>query len=492
MKLLFTNKPSKNSVYICPVAEKEKVKNAGLARLLKKLSASKEFEAKEGRLFFAYGMLKNMPDKVLLLGLGKMKKPAAASVMSAFGGAVKFASGHHPKKLAVKIPASLASFAELIGEAICLANYQPGAPYKTGKSSKKLSGQRISDVEIIIEGKNASVKSRVEKGFFVAGVTNEVRDWVNAPPNFSNAQFFDAKAAEIAKSSGAHLTILRKKELEKLHMGALLGVNRGSPDEARLTILDYSPKDAPAKEAPVVLVGKGILFDSGGYNLKPSGHLEDMQLDKAGAAVVLAVIKLLPKLGIKRRVIAVAPFTENLIGSNAQKPSEIVTTYSGKTVEVTNTDAEGRLVLADAVAYAVDKFKPKFLVDLATLTGACVVALGTRYAGLLGNDKELMKHLRRAGNEVDELLWPLPIHKDYAEKMKGHYADLCNSSTDGDRGAGASKGAAFIREFVGKTKWAHLDIAGPAFVGDPKKYEHKGATGFGVRVLARFLEKMGN
>jgi leucyl aminopeptidase len=253
--------------------------------------------------------------------------------------------------------------------------------------------------------------------------------------------------------------------------------------------LEYSPRGVDPKEAPIVLVGKGILFDSGGYNLKPRGSIEDMQLDKAGAAAVLAVIKLAHKVGIKRRVISVMPFTENLIGGRALKPSEILKTYSGKTIEITNTDAEGRLILADAVAYAVDKFKPKHLIDVATLTGACMVALGSRYAGLFTNNQELAGALRTAGDEVDELLWPLPLTKEHREKMKGVYADLRNADLGSERDAGASKGAAFIAEFVGKTKWAHLDIAGPAWVTDPKKYESKGATGFGVRALLRFLEK---
>ena len=275
-------------------------------------------------------------------------------------------------------------------------------------------------------------------------------------------------------------------------MNAFLAVNRGSPEDASLVILDYSPKGANPKEAPLVFVGKGIVFDSGGYNLKPSGHIEDMQSDNAGAAVVLGLMRTLSALGIKRRVIGIAPFTENLIGKNAVKPSEIVKSFAGKTIEIANTDAEGRLVLADAVAYAVSVYKPKLLIDVATLTGSCVVALGDRYAGLFGNDDDLIKKLVEAGEETDELLWHMPIHKSHSEAMKGQYADLSNSDSGaGGRQAGASKGAAFIKEFVGKTPWVHIDIAAPAFTSDPKKYESKGATGFGLRVLARFLEKLG-
>jgi leucyl aminopeptidase len=203
-------------------------------------------------------------------------------------------------------------------------------------------------------------------------------------------------------------------------------------------------------------------------------------------------MKLLKHYKINRRVIVAAPFTENLIGENALKPSEIVTMYNGKTVEITNTDAEGRLILADAIAYVIDKFKPEFLIDVATLTGACMVALGDKYAGIMGNNDGIMKKLQKAGDEVDELLWPLPMHRDYNEHLKGVYADLRNSDTGHSMYAGASKGAAFLKEFVGKTPWVHIDIASPAFTSDPKKYEQKGATGFGVRVLMRFLENLGD
>jgi leucyl aminopeptidase len=513
MEIRFLNKPVKTSLLLIPVFEKEKVKDTRLRKILAELAAAKEFEAKSGQVFFLFGQAKSLADRVLLVGLGNPKKLDVSGVMSAFGGAVKTAQTHRPKNVAVVLPKELHLYTQAIAEALVLGSYQPAAPYKTGKSLKKLQESRLAKIEVVGEvaptsrrGVNEVASLRLglldkktqsdfRKGTALATIANDVRDWVNAPPNFANAKFFDEKAAEIAKETGAKLTILRKKELEKLGMGALLGVNRGSPDEARLTILDYEPPalqqaQGDKKEPPLVFVGKGILFDSGGYNLKPRGHIEDMQLDKAGAATVLALIRMLHRLGIKRHVIAVAPFTENLIGRHALKPSEILKTYSGKTIEITNTDGEGRLVLADAIAYAIDQFKPQYLIDVATLTGACMVALGDRYAGLFGNDKELIEKLRAAGEEVDELLWPMPLHKDFSEKMKGVYADLRNADLGSERDAGASKGAAFIQEFVGKTKWAHLDIAGPAWTSDPKKYEAKGATGFGLRALLRFLEKL--
>ncbi len=485
MKFTFKDKFAKDSLLIYPQFEGGSSSDKSLNRILATLKKSKEFEGKDGQTFFLYKPSKKLPSQVLLLGLGK-DKFTVNGLMNAIGAGIKAAGKHHAAHVSIIFLKKFEDFAQEIGEACGLANYNPARSYKTEKALEKLKNSVVHEVNFVgVDG--AAVHVALEKGLTVSETVNTVRDWVNAPPNIAHAPFFDEKAREIAKESGAKLTILRKKELEKLGMGLLLGVNRGSVEEARLVILDYHPKGAP-DEAPIVLAGKGILFDSGGYNLKPSGHIEDMQLDKAGAAAVLAVIKLLHTFGVKRHVIAIAPFTENLIGTTALKPSEILTSYSGKTVEITNTDAEGRLVLGDAVAYAVDQFKPRYLVDAATLTGACMVALGEHYAGLFGNDKELIEKLRTAGDSVNEILWPLPLDKDHTEKMKGEYADLRN--TEPDRLAGASKGAAFIQEFVGKTKWAHLDIAGPAFTKEPKKYQSKGATGFGVRVLLRFIENL--
>lgn len=485
----------KNSFVIVPVFENNppqvgtKAQNLVLKKLLRKLAAVKEFEPKDGRVFYLYE--KNQ----ILVGLGDPKKINIASVMSAFGLASKTAKNHSLQKLSVIITEDLLPFSQSIAEAVLLANYQPAAAYKTGEASEKLRRKRIAEITPVFN-KNLprdaveAAKKKFQRGLDLAKVTNEVKDWVNAPPNFANTEFFENKAKQIAKETGAKLTTLNKKEMQKLNMGGIIGVNRGNPDEPRLIMLDYCPKGVDAKTPPVVLVGKGIVFDAGGYNLKPRGHIEEMQLDKAGACAVFGIMKLLPKLEIKKRIIGIAPFTENLIGENTLKPSEIIKMYSGKTVEITNTDAEGRLILADAIAYAIDQFKPSLLIDIATLTGACVVALGDRYAGLFGNDKDLIENLQQTGNKTDELLWPLPMHKDYSEKIKGVYADLRNADLGSERYAGASKGAAFIKEFVGKTPWAHIDIAAPAFTKDPKKYEHKGATGFGVRVLIRFLENL--
>lgn len=269
-------------------------------------------------------------------------------------------------------------------------------------------------------------------------------------------------------------------------MNAFLGVNKGSATGASMVIMEHKPQGAKGK--PIVLVGKGIVFDSGGYNLKKGAWFADMKMDMSGAAVVMNVLGVCSKLGIKKHVIGITPITDNLIGKDAQKVSDIVTTYSGKTVEVNNTDAEGRLILCDALAYGIKKFKPTMVIDVATLTGACVMALGERYAGLFGNNGKLITQLKKAGQETDELTWHMPIHPDHTKEMKSRIADLQNINYGNSGMAGASTAAAFLQEFVGKTHWAHLDIAGTAFVKHPKKYESAMGTGFGVRLLTQFLE----
>ncbi|MBP9718478.1 leucyl aminopeptidase [Candidatus Gracilibacteria bacterium] len=489
MKVTFSRTPKNEALLIYPLFEKEDVRDAELKKILRDLASSHEFEAKACQSFYLVTPTPKLSKRILLVGCGDEKKLNVTNVMSIFGSAIQAAQRQNGTEISIILHPLLHDYAQSIMEAIMLANHQPGRLYKTGENLKKIQLQSLEEVEFVGIESNKKVKAAIEKAVIVADTENMVRDWVNSPPNIAHVEFFEEKARQIAKQTGSKLTILKKKDMERLGMGALLAVNRGSAHEARLICIDYAPDAKTAKEAPIVLVGKGIIFDTGGYNMKPSGAIMDMHLDKSGAAAVIATILLAHKLGIKKHIVAVAPMTDNVVGPNSYMPSDVIKTYSGKTVEITNTDAEGRLVLCDAIAYAVDMYHPKYLIDIATLTGACMVALGERYAGLFGNDTELKEKIRAAGEATDELMWELPIHDDFAEKMKGRYTDLQNAEISTEKFGGASKGAAFIRYFVGDTKWAHIDIAGPAFVSDPKKYEHRGATGFPIRALAHFLEQ---
>jgi leucyl aminopeptidase len=363
-----------------------------------------------------------------------------------------------------------------------LANHHV-AKHKTGKEFKKANDNLIK--ELIVPKELKKEAGDIVK---VADAVHYVRDLVTGPPNIVTTDYVANEAKKIARKGGASVKVYDKAWLKRNKMGAILGVNAGSKQGAKLVVLDYKPSGA--KKDPIMLVGKGLIFDSGGYNIKPTKHIEDMQQDMAGGATVLGVFKILKQLKIKRRVVGIIPLTDNMIDADAQRPSDIVKAYNGQTIEIRNTDAEGRLILADALAYGVKTFKPEYTVDLATLTGACVVALGDRYAGVMGNDKKLIDKLVVAGDKTDELLWELPIHKDFKEAMKGIIGDIRNADNGTSYMAGSSKAGAFLEYFVGKSKWAHIDIAGTAYVSKPKAHESQYGTGYGVRLLGEFLRKL--
>lgn len=489
MKFSFSQNYQKNVALLYPVfLEKKKLLTSGLKpidALLQKLHQEKHFEGRLGEVIVKHSDMKNMPDRIVFFCLGDQKKINITKILNYVGSAVQHAKKEKGSKISFFLPKTLDVFAQTIAEALIMANYNP-AIFKTGKSKKKIQEHDLSEIIFVTQG-NAS-KAGLEKGRLMAEAVNTVRGYVNSPPNIMTPEYLENEAKQIAEKNGYALRVFNKKDLQKMGMNTILAVNRGSSKEAKLIVLEHWPAGQEHKN-PVVLAGKGIIFDSGGYNLKPTNYIENMHLDMSGAASVLGVFMLLKKFNIPFPVVGVMPVTENLIDANAVLPSEIITSYNGKTIEITNTDAEGRLILADALAYSVKEFKPRYLLDIATLTGSCMVALGDRYAGLFGNDKTLMKLTREAGKETDELVWPLPMHPDYKKALEGEISDLKNGET-GPRYAGAAKAAFFLQEFVGKSKWVHLDIAGPAYTENPKKYEAKRGTGFGVRLFMKLLEKL--
>jgi len=462
-----------------------------LENFLKKREEQKDFEGKAGELLLTLPDEKGLPAKVMLWGLGEKKKLTPQALRGLAAQMAKAARILKKPEITVWCPDSLIALAQPLAEGLAFGNYTL-AKFKTGKDKEEIERQTLKKITFVrapgpAAKKSAGFEEEIGKGFLIAEAVNEVRDLVNAGPSFKTVDYLAEEAQNIAKENGYKIKILNKQDLEKMGMLGIIGVNRGSEIGAKMVMMEYSPKGTAAKP-PVVIIGKGIVFDSGGYNLKPSHSLTEMQMDMAGAGAVIGLFKLLKNLKLKHRVVGIFPMTDNLVNARSQKPSDVVTTYSGKTVEIVNTDAEGRMVLCDAISYALKNFDPRYVIDIATLTGACMVALGDRYAGLFGNDAGLMEKLRKAGEETDELAWPMPIHPDHRAKMKSKIADLRN--WDEVPYAGASKGAAFLEEFVGKAKWAHIDIAGPAFVKEPKPYESQMGTGFGVRLFVEFLEKL--
>jgi len=319
----------------------------------------------------------------------------------------------------------------------------------------------------------------VKEGVFLA------RDLVSEPPNELNPKNYTEEIKKLNKL-GLKIEVFGEKDLKKMGMNSLLGVGQGSANETFLVTIKWNGKKEKGK--PLCFVGKGVCFDTGGISLKPARFMEEMKYDMGGSAVVVGLMKTLALRKAKVNAVGVVGLVENMPGSNAQRPGDIVKSYSGKTIEVLNTDAEGRLVLADALAYAEKEFKPKFIIDLATLTGAIIMALGEEYAGLFSNDDKLSEQLFRIGNSINEKVWRLPLHKNYDKLMNSKYADVQNINYAG--GAGSITAAQFLQRFVSKDiPWVHLDIAGMAFSKKAASINSGGATGFGVRLLNDLVKK---
>jgi leucyl aminopeptidase len=341
----------------------------------------------------------------------------------------------------------------------------------------------FDSLTIISRKKTKALANGVDRAKAVAAGICLARDLVTLPSNQATPTFLAKKAEEVAARSGMRFKLIREPEAKKLGMGAFLAVAQGSEEPGFMAVLDYQPlgEESP----PVVLVGKGITFDSGGISIKPAKDMDKMKHDMAGSAAVIGAMQTIAALKLPVRVVAIIPFTENLPSGKAYKPGDVIHSLSGLNIEVINTDAEGRMILADALTYA-DRYKPQAIIDLATLTGACIVALGDNVAGLLGNNDELQARLQAAAEESGEKVWPLPLWDSYFESMKSEVADLKN--VDGRKG-GAITAAIFLKQFVPEgVPWAHLDIAGCAWEDKGSSLVPKGATGMGVQLLTRLLQ----
>ena len=349
--------------------------------------------------------------------------------------------------------------------------------YLTKKNSEILNINIMSKKKIDL--KLIKNLSAIEKG------VNFTKDLVSEPGNVLHPDEYARRLKQLNKI-GLKITVYNTNKLKKMKCNALLGVGQGSSRGSYIVTMEWRGNKKQKK--PLAFVGKGVCFDTGGISLKPARFMEDMTYDMAGSAVVVGLLKSLALRKAKVNAVGVVGLVENMVSGNAQRPGDIVKSFSGKTIEVLNTDAEGRLVLADAITFTEKKFKPNFIIDLATLTGAIVVALGSEFAGLFSNDDKLSKQLFDAGNKVDEKVWRLPLHKNYDKLMNSKNADMQNINYVG--GAGSTTAAQFLQRFIiNKTPWAHLDIAGMAFSKYAGSLNSSGATGYGVRLLDKFVEE---
>jgi len=424
---------------------------------------------------------------VLLIGLGdKAVKPAQARLIAvkAAQAAAKYGT------VAVVVPGEGNDMLAAASEGAQLGAYKY-VRYLTGDRMPK---RRVENAKLVIAKRDKASAQAAERGSAIAEAVSLARDLVNAPPNDLTPVALANAAKEATAPHGVTYKQWDKKALEKLGMQLFLAVNRGSAEEPRMVHMTYKPASVAGSSASgtktkpkrVVFVGKGLTFDSGGLCIKPAGSMIDMKCDMAGAATTIGIMQAAARLKLDVEIHAIFGSTENMTGAAAYRPGDVFTSYQGKTVEIINTDAEGRLVLADVLAYAVQT-EPDYLIDHATLTGACMVALGPWTAGLYSNDDTLGRLYREAAEAEGESYWHMPLNRDLRDSLRSEIADLKHT---GDRYGGSITAALFLEEFVGKTKWMHLDIAGPAFLDRAHHQFPKGGTGFGIATAIRFLENL--
>ncbi len=462
--------------------------NDQLSGLFAEILETDGFKAKCGDTRLIYNTGAAAP-RVLLLGIGARDGFSAHVLRRAAAKAVQAARALKKTEIAVVLPrfdaVSTEDSALALGEGLTLGAHLFD-DFKTGEKAAP-----VEKVAVLLESGEAEAESElknVQKGLDLAAIlsaaTLKCRALVNTPSNLKKPETIAQAARDIAAEKGLRVEVWDETRILEEKMGALYGVGMGSEAPPRFIVLEYVPEGAE-NEAPIALVGKGMSFDTGGYSLKPSTSMEDMKDDMAGAAVVLAAMSALGDLKIARRVLGVIPSAENMISERAQRPGDIVTARGGKTIEVLNTDAEGRLILADALVWTSEQ-KPSVIIDFATLTGAIGTALGQEAAGLFSNDNELSAALAHSGEKVAERVWRLPLWEEYRDAMKGSISDLKNIS--GDRYAGSIVAAIFLEQFVEKgIPWAHFDIAAVALVKKEKYLTQRGATGFGVRMILDYL-----
>ncbi len=342
-------------------------------------------------------------------------------------------------------------------------------------------------VFLLSDDETSSLSKIVEKTLQISESVFYTRDLANSPPNEINPQELANSAMSLEKSSKIKVKILDKNQIESAGLNGIISVGMGSKNEPKLIIIEYN--HTSNDEKPILLVGKAVTFDTGGISIKPSDKMDEMKFDKSGGCTVLGIMKALSTLDLPIKVVAIVPSVENMPSSSSYRPGDIIKMYNGKTVEVLNTDAEGRLILADALAYGVENYSPRYIIDFATLTGACIIALGSNVAGIMGNDEKFIKNIIQKSSESGEKIWQLPLYTEYFDLIKSNVANIKNI---GGRTGGAITAAAFLSHFVDDVPWAHIDIAGTAWTQDgtiEKSYNPKGSTGFGVRTIIKLLEK---
>ena len=412
--------------------------------------------------------------RILLLGLGKKDKFDANAVRLAAGKAARTAISKKVDSVAIECFCNNCENCQAVGEGLVLGSYQ-FLDYKTGEDD----GFELKSATVL-----GCESDAISKGGVIGNAVCFARDLGNHPGNIATPTRLAEAAQEIADEGGMKLNVFDREEFTEMGMGALAGVALGTDEPPKFIILEYMNG---GDEKPKVLVGKGLTFDAGGISIKPAGKMDEMKYDMCGSATVLGTMKAISALKPKLNIVCIVPSTENLLGAKAYKPGDILKAYNGKTIEVLNTDAEGRLILADALSYASEQYDPEFILDFATLTGAVLVTLGHIAAGVMGTNEDLMVKVKSSSKNSGEKVWELPLWPEFCKQIKSDIADVKNMGAPGQ--AGSIAGGAFLKEFVGKDiPWVHFDIAGTAWGGKTTSLDPKGsATGWGIRLVLDML-----
>jgi leucyl aminopeptidase len=449
--------------------------------IISELLGSDELRGKSGDTVYLYRLTGIKARRLLLIGVGKREDFDFDGIRQMGGAAARFLRSKGVRSMAILRRAQLdiARSAEAVVEGVLVGLFEPDA-YRT----KDREERRIETLVLCTKegGESGELTRGIERGRVAAEATNLARTLINEPSNAMTPTILAERALEVAGRYGLEVDTLDEQRMKELGMGALLGVARGSDEPAKLVVLRYTPQE-DGDGRTVALVGKGITFDSGGISIKPGEGMEKMKYDMSGAAAVLGAMQAIAQLKPRTSCLGLMPLAENMPSGRAYKPGDVLRSLSGRTIEVLNTDAEGRLILADAIAYA-RRLGATEIVDIATLTGAVSIALGTVNAAVLGTDDSLVERIVAAGRRSGERFWRLPLHTEYREMVRSDIADLKNTA---GRAGATITAAHFLREFAEDTPWAHLDIAGTAWQGEKRAHLTKGPSGFGVRTLVNYV-----
>ena len=489
MKIRIENSKKKTSL-LCGFVLENSTKVLGLGKIDAKTASIidqslKDMEGKLGKLNIIPLSEKNSIQRILLAGLGKKEDLTRDTIRAVSGKIAQKARELKLKEFSIIAPPSFVT--DTISSVSQIVEGSKMALYKFDNFKSEKS-EESPDLTIIVSKSNKIVKA-IKNAEIIANSAIFTKGLANLPPNECTPNTLANFAKIISKNNKLKCKVISEPELKKRGFGGISAVGQGSKNRPKLIVLEYN--NGPRNEKPIVLVGKAVTFDTGGISLKPGDKMDEMKFDKCGGCTVIGIMKAVSELKLPTNVIGIVPSVENMPGGESYRPGDIIKLYSGKTAEILNTDAEGRLILADALSYGEKFYSPKAIIDFATLTGACIVALGTNVAGMVSNNEKLTKKIYDASSRTTEEVWELPLNQDYIDMIKSEVADMKNVGIG--RAAGTITAAAFLRNSIENTPWVHLDIAGVAWTQTStkeKSYNPKGATGFGVRLILDYLQNL--